>query len=113
VDKVVGLGIDHKITGEDISRIVQVIDTRLERHPKLRVYAKVEPISGLSAGAPLKYIGLALRHSRRSEREAIVSDAAWLGKLATIGERKFPGIGMRHFTTSENDRTLQWIIEQS
>lgn len=112
VDNVVGFRIDGKINADDISRVADVIEMRLNRHPKLRVYAEVERISGMSAAAFLKDISFSLRHLRHFEREAIVSDTAWLKKLATIGERIFPSIEVRHFAKSEKDKALEWIIER-
>lgn len=113
VDNVIGFRIDGKINSEDVSRIADVIEARLERHPKLRVYAEVERFSGMSVEAFLKDITFSLRHFRHFEREAIVSDAAWLKKLADIGDRMFPSIEVRHFSVSEKDKALEWIIDQS
>jgi hypothetical protein len=111
-DNVVGFRIDGKIVADDISRVVDVIERRLGRHSKLRVYAEVERLTGMSAGAFIKDIGFSLRHLKHFEREAIVSDTAWLKKLANIGDRMFPGIEVRHFSRSEKDDALEWIIEQ-
>lgn len=112
VDNVVGFRVDGKINAEDVSRITDVIEVRLERHPKLRVYAEVERFSGMSVEAFLKDITFSLRHIKHFEREAIVSDAAWLKRLADIGDRIFPGIQVRHFSISEKDDALKWIIDQ-
>lgn len=112
IDNVVGFRIDGKINAEDVSRITDVIEARLKRHPKLRVYAEVKRFSGMSVEAFLKDITFSLRHLKDFEREAIVSDAAWLKKLANIGDRIFPSIEVRHFSVSEKDEALKWIIDQ-
>lgn len=76
IDNVVGFRIDGKINADDVSRITDVIEARLRRYPKLRVYAEVERFSGMSVEAFLKDILFALRHLKEFEREAIVFDAA-------------------------------------
>jgi len=112
IDNVVGFRIDSKINAEDISRITDVIESRLKRHPKLRVFAEVKNFTGMSVEAFLKDITFSLRHMKDFEREAIVSDAAWLEKPANIGDRMFPSIEVRHFSVSEKDQALKWIINQ-
>lgn len=112
IDNVVGFRIDGKISADDISRITDLIEARLKRHQKLRVYAEVERFSGMSVEAFLKDVTFSLRHLRDFEREAIVSDTAWLRTLAGIGGRMFPGIEVRHFSKSEKDEALEWIIDQ-
>lgn len=112
LDNVVGFRIDGKINADDISRISDLIEARLERNPKLRIYAEVKRVSGMSIEAFLKDITFSLRHFRDFEREAIVSDTAWVKKLADIGDKMFPSIEVRHFSTSEKDEALEWIIDQ-
>lgn len=111
VDHVVGFRIDGKISVEDILRVTDVIEARLNRHPKLRVYAEVEHFSGISVSALVKDFSFALRHLRDFEREAIVSDAEWLKKLADVSDRMLSSIEVRHFSKSEKDKALEWIIE--
>ena len=113
VDDVVGFRIEGKINGDDISLVESEIEARLERYPKLRIYAEVDRLAGVTVGALLKDIAFSLRHFRDFEREAIVSDAAWLKKLADIGDRVVPGIKVRHFYRSERDDALEWIIDRS
>lgn len=112
IDNVVGFRINGKISADDVSRVTDVIEARLRRHPKLRVYAEVDRFSGMSMEAFFKDISFSLRHLRDFEREAIVSDAAWLRRLAGIGGKMFPGIEVRHFSTAEKDQALEWIIDQ-
>ncbi len=112
-DNVIGFRIQGKINTDDISLITKEIEARLERHSKLRIYAEVDGLAGMTMKALLKDIAFSLRHFRDFEREAIVSDAAWLKKLAVIGDRVVPGIEVRHFYKSERDDALEWIIQRS
>ena len=110
---VIGFRIEGKISGEDVSLITEEIEARLERYSKLRIYAEVDGLAGMTMKALFKDIAFSLRHFRDFEREAIVTDAAWLRQLALIGDRVVPGIEVRHFYKSERDDALQWIIERS
>lgn len=113
VENVVGFRIDGKINADDVSRITDVIEARLERYPKLRVYAEVERFSGMSVEAFLKDLTFSLRHIKDFEREAIVSDAVWLKRLALIGDRIFPSVEVRHFSKAEKEEARAWIVDQA
>ncbi len=113
LDDVVGFRIDGRVNSDDVSRIADVIQARLGRRSKIRIYAEVERFSGMSVKAFLKDIAFSLRHFKDFEREAIVSDAAWLKKLAVISDRILPSTDVRHFSRSEKGHALEWIVEKA
>ena len=112
LDNVVGFRVDGKISADDVSRIADEIEARLARHARLRVYAEVERFSGMSVEAFFKDLTFSIRHLRDFEREAIVSDAGWLEKLAFLGDRVLPNTQVRHFSKDRRDEALEWIIGQ-
>ncbi|MFQ5949806.1 MAG: STAS/SEC14 domain-containing protein [Nitrospiria bacterium] len=108
-DNVVGFLISGKIRKEDIDRVLLVIEKKLQAHDKLRVYAEVSSIEGMAWGALLQDVRFSLKHFRDFEKEAIVSDKAWLAKLANVGDKLFPSIEVRHFPWAEKAQALEWI----
>lgn len=108
----VGFRIEGTISAGDVLCITEAIEARLERHRKLRIYAEVERLSGMTAEALIKDLAFSLRHLRDFEREAIVSDAAWLKTLAHIGDRIFKSIEVREFSSSEKNDALAWIMDR-
>ena len=109
-DKIIALEIDGWIDAEDIDRITELIEKRLNTGEKLRIYAEVNNFSGMSLGALIKDLRFSLQHLQDFEKEAIVSDRKWLEGLAALGNTLFSGIEVKHFTPDEKDRALTWVI---
>jgi hypothetical protein len=108
-DHIIGLEIDGWIDAEDIQRVVDLIEPRLDKGKKLRVYAEITNWSGMSLGAFVKDLKFSLKHIKDFDKEAIVSDKRWLEALAALGNRLFSGIEVKHFTLNEKDQALEWI----
>jgi SpoIIAA-like len=108
-DHIIGLEIDGWIDAEDIQRVLDLIEARLDTGEKLRVYAEIANWSGMSLGAFFKDLKFGLKHIKDFDKEAIVSDKRWLEALAALGNSLFSGIEVKHFTLNEKDEALEWI----
>jgi len=108
-DHIIGLEINGWIDGEDIDRIVRIVEPRINSGEKLKVYAEVNSWSGMSLGAFIKDLKFSLRHLNDFEQEAIVSDHKWLEALAALGNTLFSGIEVKHFALDEKDKALEWL----
>ena len=108
-DHIIGLDIDGWIDAEDIDRVTELIEIRLNRGDKLRIYAEVKNWSGMSLGAFIKDLKFSLQHLKDFEKEAIVSDRKWLEALAALSNTLFSGIEVKHFTFDEVDKALEWV----
>lgn len=108
-DHIIGVEIDGWIDGEDIQRVVDLVEKRLNQGEKLRIYAEVTNWSGMSLGAFVKDLKFGLLHLQDFEKEAIVSDRRWLEGLAAIGNTLFSSIEVKHFTLDQKDQALTWI----
>ena len=111
-DKIIALEIDGWIDAEDIDRITELIEKRLNTGEKLRIYAEVNNFSGMSLGALIKDLRFSLQHLQDFEKEAIVSDRKWLEGLAALGNTLFSGIEVKHFAPDEKERALAWVINE-
>ncbi|PSB08926.1 STAS/SEC14 domain-containing protein [Pleurocapsa sp. CCALA 161] len=109
-DQIIALEIDGWIDAEDIDRVTELIEKRLNTDEKLRIYVEVNNFSGMSLGALIKDLKFSLQHLQDFEKEAIVSDRKWLEGLAALGNTLFSGIEVKHFTPAEKDRALEWVI---
>lgn len=108
-DHIIGIDIDGWIEAEDIERIAELIEKRLNQGERLRIYAEVNNWSGMSLGALIKDLKFSLQHFQDFEKEAIVSDRRWLEALAALGNTLFSGIEVKHFTFEDRDRALEWV----
>ena len=61
-DNVVGMRIDGRIVAEDMDRIAALVEEKLARHDKLRVYVEVPSFEGISIEGFFKDLQLGLRH---------------------------------------------------
>jgi hypothetical protein len=67
------LEIDGWIDAEDLDRIVELIEKRLNTGEKLRIYVEINNWSGMSLVAFIKDLKFSLQHLKDFEKEAIVS----------------------------------------
>lgn len=108
-EDVVGYRISGRIDRVDLEPVVTELERLFKHHDKLRVYAEVESFEGITLPALIEDLRFGLRHLRRFEREAIVSDKKWLATLAGIGDKLFPSLEVRHFSWDEKIEALAWI----
>jgi len=110
-DRVVGVRIDGRIDDDEMERLWDEIDERLERNEKLRVFVEVEKMGMIEPEALVEDLRRGLRHLKRFERKAVVSDARWMATLAKIFDPIFPTIQVKVFPTSERDAAVAWASE--
>ena len=107
-DRVLGLRISGSIGRPDLDAVAAAFEDKLGRHKRLRIYAEVQDLGGISPAALLEDLRLSIRHFREVEREAIVTEAGWLEVLARAGDL-LPGIQVRHFSWLDKSVALEWI----
>lgn len=108
-DRIIGLEIDGWIEARDIDRIVRLIEKELNTKGKLNIYVEVNSWTGMSLKAFIKDLQFSLQHLQNFEKEAIVSNLKWLEAIAALGNTLFSGIEVKHFTSDEKDRALEWV----
>ncbi len=108
-DHVVGLRIRGKIEVSDFDEVVGLLDEKFKHHDKLQIYAEIESIGGMSLEAFFKDIQYSLRNFRRFDKEAVVSDKAWLKAFVSVADKLFPSIEARHFSFDERSEAQAWI----
>jgi len=109
-DHIIGLEIDGWIEAEDIDRVVELIEQRLDTGERLRIYAQVNNWSGMSLSAFVKDLKFSLQHFKDFEKEAIISDRKWLESLAVVGNKLFSSLEVKHFTLEEKDQAWKWVV---
>ncbi|MGK7910341.1 MAG: STAS/SEC14 domain-containing protein [Synechococcus sp.] len=110
-DGLLVLALTEPLTKKIIKRIADEVTQRLETHDRLRLYGEVKDWTGITPKALFEDIKFALQHFHDFEREAIVSDKAWLNAMAKEGARLFPSIEVRHFSWDDRVAALTWVEE--
>ena len=110
-DRVVGLEFDGEITQEDIDRTWAIVEEKLTRHERLRVYVEFRDFGGIDFTTWLKSMPKKFQHLHSFEREAIVSDKLWLERFTRISDRIFTSVAVRHFHFDQMALAKAWITE--
>lgn len=109
-DNVIGMRIDGRIVAEDMDRIAAMVEEKLTRFDKLRVYVEVPSFEGISIEGFFKDLQLGLRHWHRFEKEAVVSDEQWMHKLAPLGGHLVSGLEVKVFASNESVAAKAWVV---
>ena len=107
--KAIGVKIRGKIEGPDIGKVIKEVEAKLSQGEKLRVYVELESFGGISPDALIEDLKFVLPHLKDFERKAVVSDHEWMGKLVEIGDKFFPGLEVKHFSTEEKEKAMEWV----
>lgn len=108
-DYVLGCKIDGRIEKEDIEKITVHVEEKLKTHKKLRIYVEVEKIGLIKPEALFADIQLALKHFKKFEKKAVVTDKEWMIKLTPIFDKIFPNIDLKCFDYSKKNEALEWV----
>lgn len=110
-DDVIGLRVEGGVGRVHFETIAELVENKLERHPKLRIYVEMRGFAGMSPMTFFEDLKLALKHWKRFEREAVVTDAKWIQQMTRGAAKLFNGIDIRVFPMSERLAARQWIEE--
>nr|WP_321257416.1 STAS/SEC14 domain-containing protein [uncultured Pseudodesulfovibrio sp.] len=110
--KTVGMKVSGKITKEGMEDVIEKVKATMEKtDERLNIYVELDKWEGFTLAALYEDIKFALPNMRRFAKEAIVTDKAWISNLVKAGDRLFPSIELRTYTTEEKGEALMWIQE--
>lgn len=104
---IVGFRLDGKIDQLDFDQAVAAIEAALTADRKIRIYAEVTTLGGMSAETFMKNLRFKFQLFQdlsQFEKEAIVSDKKVVETLTSIGDKLFPSIEARHFSFVDKER---------
>lgn len=108
-ERVVGFRVDGQIQAADFDRIADMVEEKLKSHRKLRMYAEIKSLKGMTLEAFLKDLKFKIKHQDRFEKAAIVSDKEWLREIVAVEGKVLNGIEVKSFTLSEEQDAMAWI----
>ena len=106
---IIGFRLSGRIEDESFDEAAAKMEEMLKEHKKLRVYAEIEEIGGMSVNTFMKNIHFKLKHFTDFEKEAIVSDKSWLETWISIADKIFPHIEVKHFSPEEKEEAKEWL----
>jgi len=105
----IGFRLNGRIEDEEFDEAVEKMEEMLKEHNKLRVYAEIEKIGGMSVNTLMKDMHFKFKHWRDFEKEAVVSDKGWLESWVSIADKLFPQIEVKHFSFEEKEEAKEWL----
>lgn len=109
-DHVVALEVDGEVETHEFKHILDVVEDKLNRHDRLRIYVEIKTIGKVSPQALFDDIKAAIKHWDRFDKQAIVTDNSAVETAVKFAGRLVPGIDVRAFTFNEREPARQWII---
>jgi catechol 2,3-dioxygenase-like lactoylglutathione lyase family enzyme len=108
-EDVVAFALEGRVSTSDIEDLIRAAEGRLARFDRVRVYAEVQEIQGLSLGALLREVEFAAPRLDQVSRKAVVSSSPLHAIIADFAQQILPGLDVRHFSARERDLALRWI----
>ncbi len=108
-DNIIGFRLDGRIGDEEFKELVRIIEDKLERHDRLRIYAEIDDIGGMSIDTFLESMSLKFRHFRDFEMEAVVSDKQWLESWSKVVDAIIPSFEVKYFTKENAEEAKDWL----
>jgi len=109
---IVGFKLDGKIDDDGYHRAIDAINTALDNNDKIRIYAEVKSLGGMSLDTFFENIKVKFNYFReldRFEREAVVSDKKWLEPLIEISDAIFRSVEVKYFAFEDKAQALDWV----
>ncbi|MBP0028846.1 STAS/SEC14 domain-containing protein [Roseofilum sp. Guam] len=109
---VVAMSIEGKIEREDIEKISQAIEEKLQHSPHLQAYVEVKQLGWITPDALLEDLKIGFNHFKDFDKKAVVCDAKWINSLLPLARRLFPSLEVACFGWSEQEQARQWILKE-
>lgn len=112
-DDVIALRISHKVTGNDLTVIMDRLDDMMSKQDQVHVFVETYSIDGIEVSGLPSYMARALPlfgKLDRFGRVAVVADQAWVRAGTRLESALLPNISYRTYMPEERDEALAWIM---
>lgn len=109
---VVAARLDGKVTKEDVTEAVKMVESALERSERVNLLFDLTQAQGVEPMALLKDLAAGMRNLGRLYRfqqMAVITDNESLGKVVKWEDWLFKSIEIRSFASHESDQAFNWI----
>lgn len=109
--KVVPVRMKGKIETEDIEKIAEYIEGKLNDFDKLSIYVEVESFEGISIDAFFKDLKFGIKNFNKFDKKAVVTDKSWMKKLGEVSDKLFSNIEIKCFSFDQKEDAVKWVSE--
>lgn len=115
-ERILGIRISGKVDLMDLLPVIGRVDSLLQGDAPLRGYVEIGDFDGVSLAALARDIKYAVTHFRalakRFERVAIVTDNAWIRRMAKFESLFIPGLEERVFAAADVVEAQAWVAAE-
>ena len=111
-DNVIALKISNKISGSDLSTIMDRVESIMSKHDKVHVFVETQSIDGIEISALPAHMARAMpmfSKLGRFGRVAVVADQAWMRVGTRLESAMLPNISYRTYMPEERDEAFEWV----
>ena len=109
---VLALTVSNKITGTDLTAIMDRLDELMAANDKIHVFVETRQIDGIEFSGLPSYMNRAMPlfgKLDRFGRVAVVADQAWVRAGTRLESALLPSISYRVYMPEERDEALVWV----
>ncbi|QJW89918.1 STAS/SEC14 domain-containing protein [Spirosoma taeanense] len=107
-DNVFAYRIEGEVRASEMRPLVNILETKLQQHKKMRLYAEYVGVEDVSLTAVWEDLKFNFSHLTDFEKAAIVTDRDWIGLSAGL-VGLIPGLDVKFFTFAEQEQARQWV----
>jgi len=111
-DDVIALKMSGKITGADLTAVMDRVDKVMSTNGKVHVFVETQSISGIEIAGLPAYVSRAMPligKLGRFGRVAVVADQSWIRAGTRLESALLPNISYRVYTPEEREEALAWV----
>ena len=111
-DDVIALKMSGKITGADLTAVMDRVDKVMSTNGKVHVFVETQSISGIEIAGLPAYVSRAMPligKLGRFGRVAVVADQSWIRAGTRLESALLPNISYRVYTPEEREEAVAWV----
>ena len=98
----------QKLTQKDYDKLLPLLNCKLDRYDKLRMYFEMEDFEGWTPGAFWEDVKFDVAHANDFSRVAMVGHKKWEDYLTQV-MKPFTSAEVRFFTSSQKKEAKKWV----
>ena len=115
-DHAIAVRLSGKITGDDLSRVMDRLDRLMTETGEVHVFVETEGIDAIEIKSLPSHFARAMPlfgKLDRFGRVAVVADQPWMRFATRLESALLPGISYRTYLPEERDEALAWALGTS
>ncbi len=110
-EHVLGVCLRGHVSKEEYDALNARMEQYLREQPYVSIYAQIPTVDDLPVTATLQDLIIAMRHWKKLEKKAVVTDMRGVKFLEPMVDKLAPGIDVRVFDEDNAEAARAWVTE--